>query len=88
MMRRNVLFALLLMLCLGACSSTLPPTATVPSVGSTPTAEVANTPIPTEVASDGPITASMAKLEIAGERNATLGDPAAPLTLVEFSDFG
>ncbi len=88
MMHRNALVATLLMLCLSACSSTLPPAATAPNVGSTPTAAVESTPSPTEVASDGPVTASMARLQIGGERYAALGDPAAPLTLVEFSDFG
>ncbi len=87
-MRLNTLLAMLLMLCLSACSSTLPPAATAPSADSIPTAEVAGTPSPTETASDGPVTTSMAKLQIGGERHAALGDPAAPLTLVEFSDFG
>jgi protein-disulfide isomerase len=42
------------------------------------------TPTPGE----GPITDSMAKLNIDGERYATLGDPNAPVTIVEFSDYG
>jgi protein-disulfide isomerase len=42
------------------------------------------TPTPGE----GPITASMATLNIDGERYATLGDPNAPVTIVEFSDYG
>ncbi|MCG8349100.1 MAG: DsbA family protein, partial [Chloroflexales bacterium] len=36
----------------------------------------------------GPITPSMAQLAIDGERFATMGDPAAPVTIVEFSDYG
>ncbi len=34
------------------------------------------------------VTESMAKLNISGERYATLGDPNAPITVVEFSDYG
>jgi protein-disulfide isomerase len=37
---------------------------------------------------DGPVTASMAQLNIAAEPYATLGDPNAPITVVEFADFG
>ncbi len=37
---------------------------------------------------DGPVTPSMARLGLAGEPYATLGDPQAPLTVVEFADFG
>ena len=87
-MRRNALIAMLLMLSLSACSSTLPATTAIPEASSAAIAKAASTPSPTQVAADGPITASMATLQIGGERYATLGDPAAPLTLVEFSDFG
>lgn len=38
--------------------------------------------------SDGPITPTMAELRLGGERYATLGDPNAPLTIVEFTDYG
>lgn len=37
---------------------------------------------------DGAVTGSMARLHLAGERFATLGDPHAPVTLVEFADYG
>lgn len=37
---------------------------------------------------DGIVTWSMARLELSGEPYATLGDPAAPVTIVEFADFG
>jgi protein-disulfide isomerase len=37
---------------------------------------------------DGPVTATMARLNIAAEPYATLGDPNAPVTVVEFADFG
>jgi hypothetical protein len=30
----------------------------------------------------------MAGLQISGERYAALGDPAAPVTMIEMSDFG
>lgn len=36
----------------------------------------------------GPITASMAQLQLDGEQYATLGDPNAPVTMIEFSDYG
>ena len=35
-----------------------------------------------------PVTASMAQLKIDGEPYAALGDPSAPVTVVEFSDYG
>jgi len=37
---------------------------------------------------DGPVTPSMALLQLDGERYAAMGDPAAPITIVEFSDYG
>lgn len=37
---------------------------------------------------EGPATATMVRLNIGGERYATLGDPSAPITMVEFSDYG
>ena len=36
----------------------------------------------------GAVTPSMQQLNIAGARYAALGDPNAPLTIVEYSDFG
>ncbi|HMQ29713.1 MAG TPA: DsbA family protein, partial [Chloroflexaceae bacterium] len=52
-----------------------------------PTAPPTATPgvIETE---DGPVTPSMARLRLAAEPYATLGDPNAPITVVEFADFG
>lgn len=89
---------------LTACSSTMPQSAAVPpdalpsvtpeqpgtSAGAASPAATATaaTAEPTPQPSDGPITASMAKLNIDGERYATLGDPNAPITVVEFSDYG
>jgi protein-disulfide isomerase len=87
-MRRNPLVALLLMLGLSACSSTMPNTTAQRSAATQATAVPAATAAATAVVSDGPMTASMATLQIGGERYATLGDPAAPITLVEYSDFG
>lgn len=37
---------------------------------------------------NGGVTPIMAKLSIGGERYAALGDPKAPLTIVEYSDYG
>ncbi|HEY0607095.1 MAG TPA: hypothetical protein VGD58_29520 [Herpetosiphonaceae bacterium] len=75
---------------LTACSSTLPQSAAVPS-DAQPTAAPdppSATPTAEPAPSEGPVTASMAKLEIDGERYAALGDPNAPITVVEFSDYG
>lgn len=77
---------------LTACSSTLPQSAAVPS-DAQPTAapdppSASATPTAEPAPSEGPVTASMAKLKIDGERYATLGDPNAPITVVEFSDYG
>lgn len=59
----------------GSASTAVPRSAT-------PTAELTPTP------GDGPVTASMEQLKIDGERYAALGDPSAPITVVEFSDYG
>jgi protein-disulfide isomerase len=75
---------------LTACSSTMPQSAAVPP-DTQPTAAAERpsaTPTAEPVPSEGPVTASMAKLEIDGERYATLGDPNAPITVVEYSDYG
>lgn len=40
------------------------------------------------LAAEGSVTPSMAELGIAGERYAVLGNPDAPITIVEYSDFG
>jgi protein-disulfide isomerase len=45
--------------------------------------EAANTPD-----GSGTVTAVMRKLDLTGEAYAALGDPRAPLTVVEFSDYG
>ena len=42
----------------------------------------------TSAAARAPATAMMAELKLAGEPHAAQGDPAAPITVVEFSDFG
>ena len=81
---------------LTACSSTMPQSAgnRQPGMPTTPQAAAEqhtprSTAAPvTPTPGEGPITASMAKLNIDGERYATLGDPNAPVTIVEFSDYG
>ncbi len=45
-------------------------------------------PPPTPTPGDGPVTATMAQLKMDGERYAALGDPNAPITVIEFSDYG
>lgn len=61
------------------------PSAT-PFLTATPTVPL---PTPTLLITDeGPVTPSMAQLNLGAERYAALGDPAAPITIVEFSDFG
>lgn len=80
---------------LTACSSTLPQSAAAPPTvivdqpdTGAGTGSAATTPTAAPVPSEGPVTASMTKLGIDGERYATLGDPNAPITVVEFSDYG
>ncbi len=81
---------------LTACSSTMPQTAAnlQPAATAEPTTEgssAAATPTSpplTPTPGEGPVTASMAQLNMDGERYATLGNPNAPITVVEFSDYG
>ncbi len=79
--------------------TTVPPTATAtsaPTVTRTPSSEAAASAATAtspagEVTSEAPappVTAIMAQLGLAGEPYAADGDPNAPLTVVEFSDFG
>ena len=63
-----------------------PEQSAAPSVDTTPTASEEATAVALD--ENGSVTPSMAQLGIAGERYATLGDPNAPLTIVEYSDFG
>ena len=67
------------------------------SVATTPapaTTEIVDMPaaatavVPTPETEPAPVTAMMDSLRLAGERFATAGDPGAPITVVEFSDFG
>lgn len=71
------------------------PTATIGVVAlptaqtAVPTATSQPSAVPAVVeTADGPVTATMAQLNIAAEPYATLGDPNAPITVVEFADFG
>ncbi|NJN19162.1 MAG: thioredoxin domain-containing protein [Oscillochloris sp.] len=65
-----------------------PPDLLLPTAAPTPTAAPATATPEVELTANGPVTASMARLQLAGEPYATLGDPNAPITVVEFSDFG
>jgi protein-disulfide isomerase len=71
-------------------SSTTTPSST-PTTNPTPIPPTVMPPTPTlgmiETAS-GPVTPSMARLRLAAEPYARLGDPHAPITVVEFADFG
>lgn len=73
--------------------TSLPASTRVIPLAPEPTAPPAPTPLPTAtpgvvVTDDGPVTPSMARLRLTAEPYATLGDPNAPLTVVEFADFG
>lgn len=65
------------------------PTARVIRLGETPlpTPPLTATPTPA-ITENGVLTASMAQLGLSAEPYAVLGDPAAPVTVVEFTDFG
>ena len=66
--------------------------ATTPVPATTDIVDVAaaatTTAVPTSETDPPPVTAMMESLRLAGERFATAGDPNAPITVVEFSDFG
>ena len=51
-------------------------------------AAATTTAVPTPETDPPPVSAMMESLRLAGERFATAGDPDAPITVVEFSDFG
>src|SRR3954453_15212635 len=64
-----------------------------PAVTPAPEATDESTPEPddgTTAAASGDlsVTPIMRKLKLTGEHYATLGDPKAPLTVIEFSDYG
>ncbi len=69
---------------------TIPASTALPAATSAPA-----TPLPTPTATPatittdtGIVTARMAALQLTGEPYATLGDPAAPITVIEFGDHG
>ncbi|WP_025745779.1 DsbA family protein [Kallotenue papyrolyticum] len=72
----RTLTLLALIALLGGCAA-------VRSVSDDPS-PTASTPTTT----DGLTTPTMARLELSGEPHATRGDPAAPVTMIEFSDYG
>lgn len=65
-----------------------PGTAALVEPGATPQPSARVLAAPTPTPGNGPITPIMAQLQLDGERFATLGDPNAPLTMIEFSDYG
>lgn len=69
-----------------------PPTATPrPQATPRPTPTPTATPVPTRAVTetaDGPVTMRMAALGLGAKRYAALGDPLAPITVIEFADFG
>jgi protein-disulfide isomerase len=70
-------------------AETAAPVISVPLNDATPRPTAAPTSTPGVVYSaEGPVTASMAQLGLRGERVAALGDPEAPITVVEFADYG
>jgi hypothetical protein len=89
-MRRHKHVGLVVALLMTACSSTQPQAATVPASAERPNTRDIGAVTPTSIPLDneGPVTPSMVGLQLSGERYAALGDPAAPVTMVEVSDFG
>jgi hypothetical protein len=65
------------------------PAAPRPTATSAPAAPAA-TQAPLALTEDeyGPVTPMMAQIGLSGERHSAVGDPNAPLTMIEFSDFG
>ena len=71
-----------------------------PALVETPASEATSASDPAETVTAGeaaatasadggaPVTPIMAKLKLAGEPYAAAGDPHAPLTVIEFSDYG
>lgn len=65
------------------------PTARIIRLGETSIPTPSTTAVPTPLITDsGVLTASMARLGLSAEPYAVLGDPNAPVTIVEFTDFG
>ena len=65
------------------------PTSRIIQLAENPIPTFTATPVPTAVLSTaGVITAAMAQLGLSAEPYAVLGDPNAPITIVEFTDFG
>ncbi len=97
-MSRGVRPALLLLagLLASACGATVPPAGSNQIIGMTtepvetgvPAANGAETGAAANPADASPVTPMMAELQLAGEPFGTQGDPNAPITVVEFSDYG
>ena len=97
-MSRSVRATLLLLagLLTSACGATVPPSGSNQIIGMTPEPGVtvapgandAQTGAASSSADASPVTPMMVELQLAGEPFGTEGDPKAPITVVEFSDYG
>ncbi len=97
-MSRSVRATLLLLagLLTSACGATVPPSGSNQIIGMTPEPAVTAAPATNGVergaisnpADASPVTPMMAELQLAGEPFGTQGDSNAPITVVEFSDYG
>ncbi len=97
-MSRRLFRSVLLVVALvaSACQATVPEsgdaspsgTASTPPLSTATTAPRISGPGEETAGRAAPVTTAMAELNLSGEPYAVQGDPNAPLTVVEFSDFG
>ncbi|HZG68932.1 MAG TPA: hypothetical protein VEZ12_19505 [Herpetosiphonaceae bacterium] len=94
-LRRTALLAGLLVVLTACGAAGTPGWGSVATTRVPATTEIVDVPaaamttaVSTPETEPAPVTAMMDSLRLAGERFATAGDPNAPITVVEFSDFG